>query len=113
MNGELTAGRCTAKSSCMFEEELQRLIEEFIARHGMSRSTFGLWAMNDSRFVFDLREGRACMGKTMRRVMLFMKDYDARRGDQKTLISPSPIASIRKRADAAKVVVKPHLVEKP
>lgn len=32
--------------------------------------------MNDSRFVFDLREGRACFGKTMRRVQHFMAEYE-------------------------------------
>lgn len=107
----LTVARGIGKSSCMFDEELQRMIEEFMARHGMSAATFGIWAMNDSHFVFDLRAGRSCMGKTMRRVMLFMRDYDAKRGNQKNLVSPSPIDLIRKRADSVRIVTTSQIIE--
>ena len=84
----------------MTDNELQLLIDTFIERHGLSASTFGLWAMNDSRFVFDLRNGRTCMNKTMRRVLVFMRDYDAKRGASDNLVSPPSIASVRQRADA-------------
>ncbi|MBX3359837.1 MAG: hypothetical protein KF705_00120 [Phycisphaeraceae bacterium] len=60
----------------MIDEDFQLTVEAFIRRHDLSPTTFGLWAMNDSRFVFDLRAGRACFGKTMRRVLRFMDEYE-------------------------------------
>jgi hypothetical protein len=62
----------------MSDEEFQRKVEEFITRHGLSPTTFGLWAMDDSRFVFDLRNGRNCFRKTERRVHRFMAEYEAK-----------------------------------
>lgn len=47
-------------------------------RHSITPTTFGLWAMNDSRFVFDVRAGRDCMGSTIRRVLAFMAEYEAK-----------------------------------
>lgn len=47
-------------------------------RHKLTPTTFGLWAMNDSRFVFDVRNGRECFGATIRRVYQFMTEYDAK-----------------------------------
>lgn len=61
---------------CMIDEDFQLTVEAFIRRHDLSPTTFGLWAMNDSRFVFDLRDGRVCFGKTIRRVYQFMDDYE-------------------------------------
>lgn len=72
----LTDGRAPIISKCMTDDEFQLQVEAFIARHGLSPTTFGLWAMNDSRFVFDLRNGRACFVKTMRRVYQFMAEYE-------------------------------------
>jgi len=60
----------------MTDEDFLLLIEQFIQRHPISPTTFGLWAMDDSRFVFDLRKGRACYGKTMVRVRRFMDEYE-------------------------------------
>lgn len=34
--------------------------------------------MDDSRFVFDLRKGRNCFMKTIRRVQRFMTQYEAK-----------------------------------
>lgn len=48
-------------------------------RHRLTPTTFGLWAMNDSRFVFDVRNGRACFGATIRKVYRFMAEYEAKR----------------------------------
>ena len=62
----------------MNEEEFQLQVEQFLHRHGLTATTFGLWAMNDSRFVFDLRNGRTCYGRTLRRVRQFMMDYEAK-----------------------------------
>jgi len=60
----------------MIDREFLLLIEGFLARHDLSPTTFGLWAMDDSRFVFDLRKGRTCLGKTMSRVRCFIEDYE-------------------------------------
>ena len=51
-------------------------MEEFVARHRLSTTTFGLWAMNDSRFLFDVRHGRSCSLATVERVDAFMDAYD-------------------------------------
>jgi hypothetical protein len=72
----LTNVASTVIKKCMTEQELQLQIEQFLNRHGITPTTFGLWAMNDSRFVFDLRNGRMCYGKTVRRVLSFMVEYD-------------------------------------
>lgn len=72
----LTDGRAPIICKCMTDDEFQLQVEAFIARHGLSPTTFGLWAMNDSRFVFDLRSGRTCFVKTMRRVYQFMAEYE-------------------------------------
>lgn len=60
----------------MIDREFLLLIEGFLMRHDLSPTTFGLWAMDDSRFVFDLRNGRTCLGKTMTRVRHFMDEYE-------------------------------------
>lgn len=62
----------------MTDDDFQLQVEAFIDRHGLSPTTFGLWAMDDSRFVFDLRNGRNCFIKTVRRVQRFMAEYDAK-----------------------------------
>lgn len=62
----------------MIDEDFQPKVEDFIRRHGLSATTFGLWAMNDSRFVFDMRNGRVCFGSTIRRVYRFMAEYEAK-----------------------------------
>ena len=62
----------------MTEEEFQLAIEQFLERHKLTPTTFGLWAMNDSRFVWDVRNGRRCFGSTMRRVIDFMAAYEAK-----------------------------------
>ncbi len=61
----------------MIDEDFLLKVEHFIQRHQLTPTTFGLWAMNDSRFVFDIRNGRACFGATIRRVYRFMAKYEA------------------------------------
>lgn len=68
---------------CMIDEEFQLKVEQFIKRHDLTPTTFGLWAMNDSRFVFDLRSGRACFGTTIRKVYRFMDEYEAKQQAKK------------------------------
>ncbi|GIK18963.1 MAG: hypothetical protein AMXMBFR77_16950 [Phycisphaerales bacterium] len=60
----------------MTDDEFQLQVEAFIARHGLSPTTFGLWAMNDSRFVFDLRRGRSCSLATVGKIYRFMAEYE-------------------------------------
>lgn len=76
-NSSLTAGKILTISSCMIDEDFLLKVEHFIQRHQLTPTTFGLWAMNDSRFVFDIRNGRACFGATIRRVYRFMAKYEA------------------------------------
>ena len=54
------------------------MIEAFILQHDLSPTTFGLWAMDDSRFLFDLRRGRSCFHTTFERVCLFMAAHEAK-----------------------------------
>ena len=67
----------------MIDEEFQLKIEAFMERHKLTPTTFGLWAMNDSRFVFDVRNGRASFGATIRRVYRFMEEYEAKQEAKK------------------------------
>lgn len=61
----------------MTRREFQFQVDAFIERHRLSPTTFGLWAMNDSRFVFDLRrKGRICSLATVERVQEFMASYE-------------------------------------
>lgn len=75
--------------SYMIDEEFLTKVEHFIERHGLTPTTFGLWAMNDSRFVFDLRNGRMCFGATIRRVYHFMNHYEAEQDRKFKRRSPS------------------------
>lgn len=71
----------------MIDEDFQLKVEQFIERHGLSPTTFGLWAMDDSRFVFDLRNGRNCFGKTIRRVYRYMAEYEAKQEAKRERLS--------------------------
>lgn len=82
-NPPLTASAITVISSCMTDDDFQLQVEAFISRHKMSPTTFGIWAMDDSRFVFDLRQGRNCFGKTIRRVHGFMDTYEQKQAAKK------------------------------
>ncbi|MGD9691393.1 MAG: hypothetical protein AB7G17_00960 [Phycisphaerales bacterium] len=62
-------------NACMTEDEFREEVEQFLKRYALTPTTFGLWAMNDSRFVFDLRSGRMCYGRTMRHVVNYMSEY--------------------------------------
>jgi hypothetical protein len=75
-NSTLTGETIFTISSCMIDENFLPKVEHFIQRHQLTPTTFGLWAMNDSRFVFDLRNGRECFGVTIRRVYRFMAEYE-------------------------------------
>lgn len=55
--------------------EFLQKIEDFLQATGMPPTTFGLKAVNTSRFVFDLRKGSGCTVATMDKAKAFMEDY--------------------------------------
>lgn len=72
----------------MTEEEFQLVVEGFLVRYGLAPTTFGLWAMGDSRFVFDLRRGRVCSLTTVSKIRRFMSEYRLKQ-EAKLLKDPS------------------------
>ena len=53
-------------------------IEGFLAETGMKPTALGRAAVNDGKFVFDLRRGRACSLRMADRVRRFMAEHKAR-----------------------------------
>jgi hypothetical protein len=76
----------------MTEEELQLAIDQFLERHELSPTTFGIWFMNDSRFVFDLRAGRRCYSATIRKVLRQMDEYAAKQAAKRLRQAGQPPA---------------------
>lgn len=54
---------------------LLRRIEKFMRETRMPPATFGRRAVGDSRFVFDLRDGREPRARVVRRVEVFITAY--------------------------------------
>lgn len=50
-------------------QQFQDQVEAYLQASSMDPTTFGRSAMNDPRFVFDLRNGRSASSKTMDRVI--------------------------------------------
>ena len=50
-------------------------IEGFLEETEMSATTFGIKAVNDSRIVFMLREGRECREETQEKILNFINNY--------------------------------------
>lgn len=61
------------------QQQFRDKISKFMTRHNMDRTRFGLLAMNDPMFVFDLDKGRSPSMKTSDRVLAFMASYRKRR----------------------------------
>lgn len=55
-----------------------RLVERFLREVDMPPSTFGRRAINDPRFVGDLRNGREPRERTANRVIAFIEDQRSR-----------------------------------
>ena len=53
---------------------LLREIEKFLRSSGVPATRFGRDALNDPRFVFDLRRGREPRAETVARVVDFLED---------------------------------------
>lgn len=64
------------------QDTLLSEIECFLGRSGMTPTNFGYSAVRDPRFVFDLRGGRECRGKTQARARKFMHDHSQVAEDQ-------------------------------
>jgi hypothetical protein len=56
-------------------ETLLADIESFLVTQGMSATAFGEKALNHRHFVRQVREGRECLPKTVRKVRAFMQEY--------------------------------------
>lgn len=54
-------------------------IERFLAKTKMSAATFGLDAIGDPRFVYQLRRGREPRKGTIQNIISFLKDPDEHR----------------------------------
>ena len=59
--------------------DLQRRIERYLKRSGTPPSSLGRWALNDPRFVFDLRKGREAGESTAAKVHDWLDRQGARR----------------------------------
>lgn len=57
-----------------FSVHLLRTIEVFLRSSGVPATRFGRDAINDPRFVFDLRKGREPGPKTVARIVDFLED---------------------------------------
>jgi hypothetical protein len=57
-------------------------VEGFLKRNSMAASAFGRSAVNDWRFVRDIRAGRRVWPETEQRVRTFMRQYDSRAVEQ-------------------------------
>jgi len=58
---------------------LPRRVELYLRRNKMAPTRFGLEAMNDRGFVFDLRNGRELREKTKKRVTAWLDSREDRR----------------------------------
>jgi len=56
---------------------LIRSIEKFLRAHDIAATKFGRLAVQDPRFVFDLRNGREPRAETEARIRAFMAGYQA------------------------------------
>lgn len=90
--------------------DFQLQIEDFMRRHSLTPTTFGLWAMNDSRFVFDLKHGRSCSLATVNRVCEFMERYEAKeaaRLQRRLLEAKQDDSAARKTASSRRTTERP------
>ncbi|MES2903019.1 MAG: hypothetical protein V4696_02435 [Pseudomonadota bacterium] len=58
----------------MLSVHLLRTIEVFLRTSGVPATRFGREAVNDPRFVFDLRRGREPGPRTVARIVEFLED---------------------------------------
>jgi hypothetical protein len=56
-------------------KELLSEVETFLEQHGMAHTTFGLKAVNDAKFVANLRSGLDPRSTTIDEIRSFMRDW--------------------------------------
>lgn len=59
----------------MQKEEFRKKVEEFIRDNSISETAFGIMALKQPLFVFQLKEGRECREATQEKVFDFMNNY--------------------------------------
>lgn len=59
----------------MNKTEFLEKVEKFLKKRKLHASDFGKMAINDTKLIFTLRNGRECREATQRRVLEFMKNY--------------------------------------
>lgn len=62
----------------MSDQPIIAEVERFLKRTGMAESAFGRRAVNDWKFVRDLRQGRELRRSTEQRIRNFMSACDAK-----------------------------------
>lgn len=59
----------------MTKKEFLEKVEEFMKDTGISPTVLGMKAVNDSRLIFMLRDGRECREATQEKVLAFMDSF--------------------------------------
>ena len=57
---------------------IERRVERFLRRSGMSATRFGRNVVRDPRFVFDLRRGRRLGQPTLKKLVAWLDEQEAR-----------------------------------
>jgi hypothetical protein len=60
----------------MNNDELLRELDEFMTRHGVADSTFGIRCLNDSHLLERIRDGRPIRRSTIVKIRKFMARYE-------------------------------------
>lgn len=59
----------------MQKDEFKKTVEQFIEEKQISETAFGILALKQPNFVFQLKEGRECREATQEKVLEFMANY--------------------------------------
>lgn len=73
-------------------EELAKQVEDFLAKHGMAPTTFGVLTTGDRKLVAQLRKGRDVRTETADILREFMRDYRPAQKKAKTMGTESVAA---------------------
>lgn len=64
----------TNQQTLSFSQQFLGQVEAFLAETNTDPTRFGIDAMNDPSFVFELREGRSCRSSTMDKVLAYIAE---------------------------------------
>lgn len=59
----------------MQKSDFLKTVENFIKKTGISETSFGIAALKQPNFVFQLKEGRECREATQKKVICFINNY--------------------------------------